>query len=481
MNRASRLVKEEILTNRIHKKAGPWVLAVSGGVDSMVLADILVKFKADQDFEDLDLVLAHFDHRLRPESSQEQAMVKDWAESKGLTYFLGSWNQPADKNIEAQARQARYRFLGQVCQAVGSRILLTAHHLNDQAETILIRLVRGSSIKGWQGIQTNYQRQLNLGDDTQRAVTIFRPLLGLTKSDILAYAQAHQVPYMEDASNYSDDYLRNRIRHHIVPALGQENPAFLNHLGDFVADYQRLYQAHYENFLKLEPKLLRPNQWLGWTLFLDQWRGLDSYNRQTYLRLFFEERLVNKLASYSQKNLDKLEALILSKDKPNASLDLGQSWQAVRAYDQLIIGLNPSVEVEDRSVLSFNQLNHWYQLSDSEIIGVFDQDRVTQEVAKGATLVYHLKSNQEEISQFKVRHRLPGDRLKLIGPDQAVFTKKLSRVFIDEKIASQDRDQAWLVTNQDNQVIWLIGILKAHHRLIVSEKEISHSILYQKH
>lgn len=473
-------LREQLREFKMLERPEAIVLAVSGGVDSMVLLHALSQIVKEDEFQQGQCLVAHFNHRLRSTSDRDRDLVIEYCQQVNLPYFVQEWAQPDQTNVEAKARQARYAFLAQVCQKNHSRTLLTAHHLNDQAETLLMRLIRGSSYKGWQGIRPIQGRAVNLPNHQSYWVNIYRPFLSIDKESLYQYALANQVPYAEDESNQSQVYFRNRLRHQILPRFQAENPQFLQHFDQFARIYQQAYQAHYENFLQIEPRLILPNQDDGWTLMIPAWRSLTEANLGIYLRIVFEERIVADLPQYSQKNLDQIEALIRSDHKPNGRIDLGQGWQAIRQYDWLKIIPSPKEKPIEQEIFQLRSVNQWIQISHNESIGIFEQDQVTAEVAKGETLVYHLKLEPGQAIDFWVRHRQPGDQIQKQAPSGRIFTKKIRRVFIDQKVVQADRDQAWLVCDASQKVLWLVGILKGYYQNIGSEQEITHSILYQK-
>jgi len=165
-----------------------YIIAVSGGVDSVVLLDMLVK-------ESRDLVVAHFDHGIREESAADAKFVGELAEKYGLVYETKR-EELGNNASEESARERRYEFLRDVAKKNGAKIV-TAHHADDLVETIAINLIRGT---GWRGLAV-----LDSPD-------IERPLLGMTKKDLLAYAKKHKLQWREDATNKDTKYLRNDVR-----------------------------------------------------------------------------------------------------------------------------------------------------------------------------------------------------------------------------------------------------------------------------
>jgi tRNA(Ile)-lysidine synthase len=198
------------------------VVAVSGGVDSTVLLDVLHHLSGDQD---LRLHVAHLDHQLRLESVGDARSVASAAAARGLPFF----GQSADVtghargrglSVEMAARELRFRFLDDVMRRTGSSRIALGHHADDQAETVLLRLLRGSGSRGLGGM-----RLLRDG-------RYLRPLLAVRKDDIATYAGARALPFREDESNRDRAFLRNRVRHELIPYLREHyNPEISAALG----------------------------------------------------------------------------------------------------------------------------------------------------------------------------------------------------------------------------------------------------------
>lgn len=186
---------------------GKYVLAVSGGVDSMVLLDVMSRQSG------LDLVVAHFDHGIRPDSYVDCELVKEAAARYGLPFVSGKGNLGPFAS-EAVAREARYAFLRQVKSEQGASAIITAHHEDDMLETAILNIMRGTGRKGLSAIATS-------GD-------VMRPLLQVSKEDIIAYAHEHSnIRWREDATNSDERYLRNYIRQRFIGRLGEQGRELL--------------------------------------------------------------------------------------------------------------------------------------------------------------------------------------------------------------------------------------------------------------
>lgn len=178
--------------------SGTYVLAVSGGVDSVVLLDLLTKQK------NIWLIVAHFDHGIREDSQADREFVADLAEKYGLVFEYGEGNLGKGASEEA-ARSARYDFLRGVQKKHKAKAIITAHHQDDVIETMFINLIRGTKQKGLVSLTSSSD--------------IERPLLNMSKQDIKDYARQHNLHWREDSTNTDESYMRNWLRINIVPKL----------------------------------------------------------------------------------------------------------------------------------------------------------------------------------------------------------------------------------------------------------------------
>ena len=191
------------------------LVAVSGGADSVALLRALRATGEPQ-----GLLVGHFNHGLRAESEHEQQFVTELCRQLEVECRVGRGSldeHSAPDGLEAAAREARYRFLQGQSEAAGARYVVTAHTADDQVETVLHRIVRGTGLAGLAGIP----RARSLGP----GVSLLRPMLQVTRGEVLAYLQDLDQPYCEDASNRDPRFTRNRIRHELLPLLRELNPA----------------------------------------------------------------------------------------------------------------------------------------------------------------------------------------------------------------------------------------------------------------
>ena len=183
------------------------VIGVSGGVDSMVLLSIIKNHISSK------IVCAHVHHNLRVESDSELEFVKEYCTNNGII-FESTKLEYDNKFSEEVARNKRYSFFEEILKKYNSKSLITAHHGDDQIETIMMKIVRGSTLKGYSGIEKVSNRSF---------YRIYRPLLYVTKEDIYKYAKDNNISYCDDYTNNLDEYTRNRFRKYIVPEFKKED------------------------------------------------------------------------------------------------------------------------------------------------------------------------------------------------------------------------------------------------------------------
>lgn len=192
--------------NNIYVKPGRYVLAVSGGVDSMALLDLLNRQP------DIELIVAHFNHGIRDDSARDEELVARAAKKHGLGFEVGRGKLGA-KASEDAARKARYSFLAGVRDKHGAQAIITAHHQDDLIETAFINILRGSGRRGLSAIKDN--------------PGVIRPLIDVPKEQIVAYAREHSLEWLDDSTNTDTRYLRNYLRLQIVPRLSVSQRAAL--------------------------------------------------------------------------------------------------------------------------------------------------------------------------------------------------------------------------------------------------------------
>ena len=240
----------EVLGEDIFSKK--FLLAVSGGADSMVLSHLFRFFDSAQNDKGLEFQLAHVNYHFRGEDSNlDQKIVEDFCKKNDIKFHLKDVSEEEKtqmKSLQNWARELRYDFFFKILEEENLDYIVTAHHLNDELETFFINLSRGSGIKGLSGIPKNENR-------------ILRPLLKFTKNEIYAFAKENSIDFREDKSNEKDDYLRNKIRNQLTPKIVEIFPNFLEQFGESLSYLSSVNEFYQEEIAKtLEEVLMKENE-----------------------------------------------------------------------------------------------------------------------------------------------------------------------------------------------------------------------------
>lgn len=209
-----------------------YIVAVSGGVDSVVLLDMLATHNLETAIFGFDpsFIVAHFDHGIRTESADDAQFVATLAKKYGLPFEHDRAGLGTGAS-ESLARDARYKFLRQCCKKYNAAGIVTAHHRDDVIETAVINVLRGTA---WRGLASLTSHSL------QNDLSIIRPLLHKTKKELLSYAKNNNLQWVEDATNQDQRYLRNNLRISVLPKLQRADPEFIEKLSSYIQCTQEL-------------------------------------------------------------------------------------------------------------------------------------------------------------------------------------------------------------------------------------------------
>lgn len=358
--------------------------AVSGGADSMALlwAMYLLRDKLG-----IHLGAAHFNHHLRgPESDRDEAFVRDFCDRFDIPLTVGQGNIiPGEKGLEAAARDARYAFL----EGLSGKIA-TAHTADDNAETVLMHLIRGTGLKGLGGIAPVNGKRI-------------RPMLTVTRRQVEHFLEDYHISHVEDSSNGADEFLRNRIRHHVMPLLTAENPRLPENLS---AMAQRL---------RLDDAALEQAADFAVLPDVPSLKKLPQAVRSRALEHFLKE---NGIKEPEAAHIFLVEGLIFSSN-PSASADLPGGVMVRRDYDCLTVA-------EKEEPLETVALPRQGTV---QISGLRITVSAAEDIENSKTVF-----TVSPVGDMVLRHRLPGDSLRL-----PAGTKSLKKLFIDRKIPAAQR------------------------------------------
>lgn len=379
------------------------VCAVSGGADSVALLFGMYLLRDKLGFR---LEAAHFNHHLRgEESDRDEAFVRRFCDRYDIPLTVGEGSiQSGKKGLEAAARDARYAFLSGLPGKIA-----TAHTADDNAETVLMHMLRGTGLKGLGGIAPQRGR-------------IIRPMLNVTRQDVEDFLEEYCLRHVEDSSNETDSFLRNRLRHHVIPLLKQENPSFAQSMTRMALQ------------LRQDEELIR-SMMQSWMPGVTELRQMPPALRSRYLERFLKE---SGIPEPEQSHLETAEGLVFS-DKPSAKADFPGGIIIARNYDalerldfrntptQAVLHCPGTTELPQWGI----RVHCFPAENPMKTVGCFT-------VCPKGKLV--------------IRSRQPGDRIQLMGG-----SKTLKKLMIDLKIPAAQRSRMPVLADEAG-LIALCGV-----------------------
>ncbi len=399
------------------------VVAVSGGADSMALLHVLLQLKEEWN---LSLIVAHVNHCLRgEESDRDQAFVEDICNQWNLPCRVAkedmlAFSQASGRGVEEASRGFRYAFFQQTAPHPVEGKIATAHTADDNAETVLLNLVRGTGVTGLAGIPPTGR--------------IIRPLMECSREMVEEYCERHKIPFVTDSTNLQDDYRRNQIRHHVIPALKQQNPSFLQAI-------TRMTQANRRDsrfLLELGKELL------------DRSRRGDEYDAvllqqapEVPLTYAVKTWLRSMGLDESAYHLEKIKTMI-RQGYGTCALAGDREAQVSGGVLRAVKGQNPTLDFSYGISLE----NRVYQLFEKSVSMTVsakppDYEEGAQNVLDGEAIG----------NRLVLRNRRPGDSITLPGRPH----KTLKKLLNERKIPVWERNRLLILADEQG-VLWIEGI-----------------------
>jgi len=422
--------------NIILEKNTSVVVACSGGPDSMCLLNLVLEQREEKN---LNIICAHVNHKMRIESEKEAEFVKEYCEKNKIIFEYMEITEYTEDNFHNQARIKRYDFFKEVLEKYQSKILLTAHHGDDLIETILMRIVRGSNLKGYLGFKKE-SKFLNYH--------IYRPLISITKNEIEKYNHDNNIPYVLDQSNEKDKYTRNRYRHQILPFLKNEDKEVHKKFLKFSEELINL-----ENFLEKYMSNVLTEIIKDDTLDISLFQKQDEFVQQKIIEAMIAKIQENELFFMEDKHVLLIINLI-NNDKANSYIELPNNFIAEKNYNNFKIIKQPL------SIKYNMELKDINSLPNGKIIKKISTSNETSN--------YVIRLNSEELYlPLYIRTRLDGDK---IATKHLVGRKKIKDIFIDSKIPSSKRDEWPIVVDSKDNILWLPGLKKSKFDKEITDK-----------
>lgn len=441
-------MKNEFLKNlKSHNLEGFGVLlAVSGGKDSMTMLDLFNYFKYELK---LNLVVCHFNHSLRDDADRDEKFVKTQCEKYGLKFYSKKedvllYSNENKLSTEEGARFLRYKFFDEVKRIENLEYIATAHNKNDLAETVIMRILRGTGINGLIGIQSER------GD-------LIRPILNFSRDEIEKYIEENNIPFVEDKTNFEELYLRNKIRLNLFPILKNEyNPRILDaisRLSNIAFDYStisREYIASKEGLLWdfNKEKIL---------VYIEKLKLQSRSFRNIMYREFFE--FISKDPDgINYKIIEEIDNLIFS--KTGKYIEIKNVVFKIE-YDKLLIY---DKNIFENLEMKFYFENLDFSLYSTKFFDIIIEQSSFEEFKNLKQNKDLLFINKKYLDFLKIRNKENGDFLEL-----EFGKKKLKDIFIDEKV-SKDIRKNIPIFEIENNIVWVPNIRRSN-RYLVDEKD----------
>ena len=407
------LIKDGTLT-----KKEVLLVAVSGGIDSMTLLHFLK-------VEGYIVKAIHCNFQLRgEESEQETKMIQSFCESKNIPFLFqySDAKKYADTHklsLQMAAREIRYSWFEELVGRNEGKFVLTAHHRQDQVETFFINLLRGSGLKGLKGIPVKNK-------------FVIRPFLNISRSQIEQYAKANQVPYHHDSSNFEKKYLRNKIRHELLPVLKTINPSYEQTLQ---GEMKIISEAHQLLLSQLEKMKADCTCYHNKALYVSKHKLKNSETPQLLLH-----HILYPLGF----NPTKIQNILDGIENESGNLFYSESYRLTSDRENWILEKQSEIPLQDQTydlqhgLILDGMIFQAEELEDSQFF--HESQKISIDINKlSAPLI--------------LTHWQQGDRFYPLGMQGS---KKLSDYFVSQKMSKSDKEHQWILRSGD-EIVWVVG------------------------
>ena len=433
----------KIVSERLIKPSDNVVVAFSGGADSTALLVVLTQLG-------YRCVAAHCNFHLRGvEADRDEAHCRKIAERLGIVIEVAhfraeDYSHEHKISIEMACRELRYRWFAEVCDKYGAKTLAVGHHRNDDEETFLLNLIRGTGIAGLTGMA--YSRRLHNGSD----IAVVRPLLDVERCEIEAFLQRENLPFVVDSTNLENDYMRNKVRNELLPMMRKLFPNADKGISttiDNLSAYSKVAEALINE--KVDESFDETTGRLSLSKIAD-----EELKKEIIYRVAngfgFSRHQVEDMAGEHQSGArfcsDKAEAVVNQGD--------------------LVFSKFTETEDEEKYVV------------EDLTVGIPDQLHITAEMIRGNSVTIDFQRDgavayfdadvMSANGPFVFRHWREGDRLEPFGMNGS---RLLSDIFTDLKLTPNQRRKVWIMVDGNNRILWVVGIRASRHYKVTSATE----------
>ena len=403
------------------------VVGFSGGPDSVFLVEMLKKL---QYFFNFKIYLVHINHLLRGEDADaDENFSFEYAKKNNLEIFIKripvkEIAKEVGKTLEEVGREERYKFFSEIYEKVGANKIATAHNKDDQIETFLFRLIRGTSLQGLEGIKIKNNN-------------IIRPISEIYKKDILEYLNKNEIQYKIDKTNFENEFTRNSIRLDLIPFIEERyNIKFKDKIFSLI---EEIRENNQNNSLSLSNYTDSENR-----IILEKIKFLSDFDKKNLFSLFLNQKNIE----FNRNKIDEINSLI--KSNGTKKIDLDKTYRIVKDYTHLYIEVKKEDCVINNNVIQL-------KIPSEQI---FDNFKIHINIAENLDIPK--KKNQYLLDALyndiiEVRYRKDGDRIFL----DENHSKKVKEVFIEQKIPKDMRDRLPIFL-YNNKIFWIYNVKKAY-------------------
>ncbi|WP_022819406.1 tRNA lysidine(34) synthetase TilS [Fusobacterium russii] len=426
------------------------VVGFSGGPDSVFLTEMLLKLQKVISFK---FYLVHINHMLRGEDANlDEFFSCEYAKKNKLEIFHKRINisEIAKKNkktFEEVGREERYKFFKEISKLISANKIATAHNKDDQVETFLFKLIRGSSLQGLEGINSN-------------KFNIIRPISEIYKDDILNYLNKNKIQYRIDKTNFENEYTRNSIRLDLIPFIEKRyNSKFKDKIYSLI---EEIRENNIQNSLSLKNYINEDNK-----IKLDVLLNLSSFNIKQLLSKFLTENNI----SVNRKKIEEIFSILNKNGTKKIDLDLRH--KLIKDYNYIYIEKKVKEHKNVKSEVIFKVFDN-FQFNNYYVKSKLYEENIDKPDKNNIILTLPLDA------ELKLRYRQEGDKI-ILTASKGTITKKVKDIFINEKIPKDTRENIPILL-YENEIVWIVGVKKGsisknksknYEQILFSMKEVS--------
>jgi len=400
------------------------IAGISAGPDSMALLNYLNKTFPNK------VICVHINHNIRKESQEEEAYLKKYCQKENIIFESTKIKSYKENNFENEARKKRYTFYEKMMKKYKTKYLFLAHHGDDLLETIIMKFIRGSNLKGYSG----FNKVTKMKD-----YLIIRPFVEYEKKQLIEYCNKNNIKYYLDKTNEDITFTRNRIRKNIIPLLKKEDE---NIIKKALKYSNQITETN--NYIQKEIESAIKEIYKNETIDINKLKKKDLFLQKNIIFKILTIAYSNKENTIKEKHLESILKMVKS-NKSNIKINLPKQKMAIKEYDKLYI---KNIQENEKSYyLKLKKTNN----INNHIIKIIDKSN-----KKGNDII---RLNKDEIKlPLYLRNKNKGDKILIKG---AKYHKKIKDIFIEKKIPITKRSNYPILIDSNNQILWIPNLKKS--------------------